>query len=103
MKKDIGWFLSGMIGEVIDVDGGEARDCVGKFMIVRVKSEINKPLKRCLRVDILGDGVKTIMLIKYERLPNHCFKYGVVSHRTNECSEEDIPRVNGEEKPLLGI
>ncbi|KAK2645213.1 hypothetical protein Ddye_020408 [Dipteronia dyeriana] len=49
MTKDIGMFLGGMIGAVVDVDEGEAGDCAGKFMRVKVKIEIDKPLRRCLR------------------------------------------------------
>ncbi|KAK2647699.1 hypothetical protein Ddye_015188 [Dipteronia dyeriana] len=104
MTKDIGRFLGGMIGEVIDVDGGEAGVCAGKFLRVWVKVELDKPLRRCLRVDILGDGDVTIMPFKYERLPNHCFRCGLVSHRTNECiSGEVIPRINGVEKIPFGF
>ncbi|TXG57618.1 hypothetical protein EZV62_015447 [Acer yangbiense] len=76
MSKEIGWFLGGMIGDVMDVDGGDVEDCVGKFMRVKVRVDIKKPLKRCLRVDILGDGNETIMVLRYERLPNRCFKCG---------------------------
>ncbi|KAK3189523.1 hypothetical protein Dsin_029084 [Dipteronia sinensis] len=83
MSKDIGWFLGGMIGDVMDVDGGAAGDCVGKFIRIRVRINIKKPLKRWLRVDVLGDGSETVMVLRYERLPNHCFKCGMVDHVTN--------------------
>lgn len=60
-------------------------------------------MRRCLRVDILGDGVETIMLLRYERLPNICFRCDRVGHTTNECQSEDqIPIVDGVEKPLFG-
>ncbi|TXG52603.1 hypothetical protein EZV62_021772 [Acer yangbiense] len=32
MTREIGRFLGGMIGEVLDIDGGNSRDCVGKFI-----------------------------------------------------------------------
>ncbi|KAK2664345.1 hypothetical protein Ddye_002919 [Dipteronia dyeriana] len=89
-----------MIGEVLVVDGGST----GKFMRVRVRMDIDQPLKRCLRVDIMGDGVETVMLLRYERLPNHCFKCGRVGHRTMDCaSNEPIPVINGTEEPLFGL
>ncbi|TXG71586.1 hypothetical protein EZV62_000165 [Acer yangbiense] len=88
MTKEIGRFLGGMIGEVLDIDGGNSGDCVGKFMRVRIRMDITKSLKRCLRVDIMGDGTETIMILRHERLPNHCFKCGMVDHSTSECSEE---------------
>ncbi|KAK2643433.1 hypothetical protein Ddye_025196 [Dipteronia dyeriana] len=71
-------FLGGMIGDVIDVDGKETDDCVGKFMRVRMRLEIDKSLRRCLWVDILGDG-ETVMVLKHEKIPNHCFKCGTRS------------------------
>ncbi|TXG60691.1 hypothetical protein EZV62_015264 [Acer yangbiense] len=60
MTRGIGRFLGGMIGIVLEVDGGTLGDCVGKFMRVRVRVNIEKSLTRCLRVDI-GDGVITTM------------------------------------------
>ncbi|KAK0579501.1 hypothetical protein LWI29_027210 [Acer saccharum] len=49
MTREIGRFLGGMIGEVLEVDGGSSGDCVGKFMKVRVRVNIEKSLTRCLR------------------------------------------------------
>ncbi|KAK2646556.1 hypothetical protein Ddye_021751 [Dipteronia dyeriana] len=104
MTKEIGRFLSEMIGKVVDVDGGAAGDCVGKFIRVRICINIEKPLRRCLWVDIMGDGHETIMLLMYERLINLCFTYGRVCHRTNEwTSDEPISMVDGVEKPLFGV
>ena len=47
MTRKIGWFLGNMIGEGVEVDGGNAGEARGKFMHVRVRIEINKPLRRC--------------------------------------------------------
>ncbi|KAK1587054.1 hypothetical protein Q3G72_009090 [Acer saccharum] len=102
--RAISWFLGEMIGEVIEVDGGMAGDGVGKFMRVRVRINIDNPFQRCLRVDVLGDGMETVMLLKYERLLNLCFKCGRIGHNTNECLLLDqVPVVNGVEKPLFGV
>ncbi|KAK4844021.1 hypothetical protein QYF36_015449 [Acer negundo] len=47
----------------------------------------------------MGDGLKSIILLMYERLSNHCFKCGMVDHTTKEClKEEPIPIVNDIEK-----
>ncbi|KAK3206765.1 hypothetical protein Dsin_020811 [Dipteronia sinensis] len=102
-SREIRWFLREMIRVVLDVDGGLAGDGVGKFLRVRVRIDITKPLRRCLRVDILGDRVETIMLLRYERLPHFCFKYGKIGHTMNECQSEDqIPVVDGVDKHLFG-
>ncbi|TXG72019.1 hypothetical protein EZV62_000598 [Acer yangbiense] len=63
MTKDIGKFLGSIIGEVREVDVGPSGDCLGKFMRVRVAVEVDKPLRRFLRVDVLGDGEETVMPI----------------------------------------
>ncbi|KAK3189380.1 hypothetical protein Dsin_028941 [Dipteronia sinensis] len=104
MTKAIGWFLGEMIGETLEVDGGASGDCVGKFLHVRVRIDVCKPLQRCLRVDMLCDGVETVMLLRYERLPNHCFKCGLVAHRTVECAQTDpFSVINGVIEPQFGI
>ncbi|KAI9181350.1 hypothetical protein LWI28_014146 [Acer negundo] len=56
---------------------------------VRVAILVDKPLRRFLRVDVLGDGEETIMLIQYERLPNFCFRCGLLGHMLWECPEND--------------
>ncbi|KAK3226095.1 hypothetical protein Dsin_005957 [Dipteronia sinensis] len=73
---EIGEVLSGMVGVVKDVDVGESGDCSGEFLRVGVMIDISKPFRRCLCVDVLGDGEETVMLLCYERLLNHCFQCG---------------------------
>ncbi|KAK1555502.1 hypothetical protein Q3G72_027318 [Acer saccharum] len=60
MTKEIGWFLGEMIGEVLDVDGGMAGDCIGKFMRIRVRIDLDNLMRRCIRMDIMGDGAETM-------------------------------------------
>ena len=56
MSRDIGFFLGEMIGDVIEVDSGLSGVCSGNFLRIRVRIDITRALKRCLRLDILGDG-----------------------------------------------
>ena len=88
MTKEIGRFLGSIIGEVVDVDGGDSRSYLVKFLRVRVILGIDKPLRRCLRVDILGDGVETVMLLKYERLLGFCFCCGHLGHTMRDCPKK---------------
>ncbi|KAK1583127.1 hypothetical protein Q3G72_021208 [Acer saccharum] len=87
MTKDIGRFLGSIIGEVIGVDGGggDLGSHGMEFLRVWVLLEIDKPLRRCLRVDVMGDGVESVMLLKYERLPDFCFRCGYLGHTVKEC------------------
>ncbi|TXG57078.1 hypothetical protein EZV62_018391 [Acer yangbiense] len=72
MTEEIGCFLGNIIGEVVVFDGGDTRSYITKFLTVRVILEIDKPLRRCLKVVVLGDGVESVMLVKYERLLELC-------------------------------
>ncbi|KAK2650006.1 hypothetical protein Ddye_017495 [Dipteronia dyeriana] len=66
MSEEIERFLGSIVGVVVDFDGGEYGSYVTKFLPVRVLLEIDKPLRRCLTVDVMGDGVGSLMLVKYE-------------------------------------
>ncbi|TXG52684.1 hypothetical protein EZV62_021853 [Acer yangbiense] len=61
MTRKIGWFLGSMIGEVVEVDGGN-----------------------------VGEAGGNLCVLEYERLPSHCFKCGMVDHCTYECPSKDI-------------
>ncbi|TXG48842.1 hypothetical protein EZV62_024717 [Acer yangbiense] len=71
MTKEIGRFLGSIIGDVWEVDVGPSGDCLGKFLRVRVAIEVDKPLRRFLRVDVLGDGEKTGWLKSSLSLKQH--------------------------------
>ncbi|KAK3222902.1 hypothetical protein Dsin_009927 [Dipteronia sinensis] len=85
MNKEIGMFLGRMIGEVTDIDVGPSGYCMGKFLRLRIVIEIDKPLLRCLRVDLLGTGMVTMLLLRYERLPDYCFRCCCLGHTIMEC------------------
>ncbi|KAK3188198.1 hypothetical protein Dsin_027759 [Dipteronia sinensis] len=86
MTRRISEFLDSIIGDVTEIDEGVSSDCDGKFLRVHVVIDIDKPLQRCLRADVIGDGVKYVMLLRYERLPDHCFSCGRFSHKIRECT-----------------
>ncbi|KAL5757455.1 hypothetical protein ACOSP7_020066 [Xanthoceras sorbifolium] len=47
---------------------------------------INYPLKHCLKIDI-GTNKEILLLLRYERLPDHCFHCGMLGHTLRECVE----------------
>ncbi|TXG70631.1 hypothetical protein EZV62_005566 [Acer yangbiense] len=80
MTSEIGRAVGNMIGEVKEIDDGGSGDYVGKYIRVRVIIDINQPLRHILRVDVLRDGKESTMLLRYERLLEHCFRYGTIGH-----------------------
>ncbi|TXG51367.1 hypothetical protein EZV62_023891 [Acer yangbiense] len=80
VEIEVGHFLGGMVRELLEVNDGVFSDKGAKFLCVRVVVEIDKPLRRCLRIDVLRDGEETVMLLRYERLSIHCYKCGKLGH-----------------------
>ncbi|KAL5779811.1 hypothetical protein ACOSQ2_010548 [Xanthoceras sorbifolium] len=63
MTKGIGTFLGNKIGEFCEIDVGATGDCLGKYLRVRVKIDITKPLQRCLKID-LGEKDEILLLLR---------------------------------------
>ncbi|KAK2638212.1 hypothetical protein Ddye_026007 [Dipteronia dyeriana] len=91
MAKEIGQVLRSMVKVMKDVDVGSSGECSGEFLRARVFVDITKPLRRCLHIDILGDGEETVMLLRYERLPNHSFRCGRLGNPSQECVNWNWP------------
>ncbi|KAL5830504.1 hypothetical protein ACOSQ3_019972 [Xanthoceras sorbifolium] len=73
------------IGTVREVDAGASADCLGKYIRVRVEIDIDKLLQRFLKVNLGSSAKDVVMLLRYERLPEYCFKCGMVGHSIREC------------------
>ncbi|TXG62451.1 hypothetical protein EZV62_009445 [Acer yangbiense] len=68
MSEEIGVFLGNMIGEVRNIDMEAGKHGLNRFICVWVAIKVDKPLRRSLRVDLLGDGRITTMLFKGFRI-----------------------------------
>ncbi|KAK3195439.1 hypothetical protein Dsin_026749 [Dipteronia sinensis] len=79
-----------MIGDFKEIDVGLTGECVGKYILVRVVINVDEPLRRILRVDVMGDSRESIMLLRYEKLPDHCFRRGRIGHVVRDCGEEAV-------------
>ncbi|KAL5764169.1 hypothetical protein ACOSP7_016517 [Xanthoceras sorbifolium] len=86
MSKNIGLYLGKQVGMVKDIDFGASRDCMRKCFRFRVRVDISKPLKRGLRVCLDDSDESSVMILRYERLPEYCFGCGLIDHAFRECS-----------------
>ncbi|MBA0725626.1 hypothetical protein Golax_022194, partial [Gossypium laxum] len=80
------------IGVLVTIDWKDWFGGWTEFMRIKVKIDIEKPLRRVVRF-VDKDGSETIGLIKYERLPDFCFSCGIIGHTLKTC----ITKVDEEE------
>lgn len=60
--------------------------------------DINMPLRRGFMLKAVGIEGECWITIRYERLPDFCFKCGRIGHGIRECASqenEDAPERNG--------
>ncbi|TXG54199.1 hypothetical protein EZV62_019455 [Acer yangbiense] len=87
MNRRIAKWLAEQIGEVVEIPS-ESRECWGRFLRVKVRIDISKPLKRWLRLKLGKDDEVTVVSLKYERVPEFCFACGRLGHGIKECLDE---------------
>ncbi|TXG57031.1 hypothetical protein EZV62_018344 [Acer yangbiense] len=95
MTKEMGDFLGQLIGELVDIDIGVTGECFGKYIHLKVAIDISKPLKRFLRIELV-EREESILLLRYERLPEYYFRCGIIGHSYQECHIKDKEGLNGD-------
>lgn len=72
------------------------RDSVGRFLQIRVKLNLNNPLKWLMKLLIEGEVCE--VHFRYERLPMHCYFCGRIGHgeRDSEAKLDVITVNNGD-------
>ena len=93
--KETRWAIGSTLGEVLDVDISDSSVHWGRCLRVRVSVDITKKLIRGKKINIEG-GENRWVIFKYERLPNFCYRCGMLDHAIKECSEG--PLVNEREE-----
>ncbi|XP_073275452.1 uncharacterized protein [Primulina huaijiensis] len=73
------------IGVVEEVDEGLNGSCLGQFSRIRVRINITKPLKKFIRVSTGMDHDDNIIIVSYERLPDFCYRCGIIGHSFRTC------------------
>ncbi|XP_075489324.1 uncharacterized protein LOC142528125 [Primulina tabacum] len=94
LQKDLLMKLGRQIGQIVELDRGENGAFLGRFARIRVRINITKQLRKCLRISAMRDEEDTIILLVYERLPDFCYACGRLGHSCRECDDEDADKVN---------
>ncbi|XP_030940140.1 uncharacterized protein LOC115965077 [Quercus lobata] len=97
--RETGRVIGTSLGEVMDVDVSESGVNWGKYLRVRVMMDVTKKLVRGKRIVIEG-GEQRWITFKYERLPNFCYKCGLLNHGVKDCKEENGSGANMEHNNL---
>ncbi|KAM0994072.1 hypothetical protein ACFX2G_009749 [Malus domestica] len=86
MTQAVAESIGGLIGTVRMVDKTGRRDCIGRFLRVKVRFNVREPLMRGTFVSFPDEG-KIWVEFKYEALPNYCLLCGMLGHPTRVCKE----------------
>jgi hypothetical protein len=70
----------------MEVDGLQDGLAVGKYLRVKVRMPINRPLMRGTTVEIDDSGKTLWCPFEYEFLPNFCYVCGMIGHLDKECT-----------------
>ncbi|KAL5823122.1 hypothetical protein ACOSQ4_021022 [Xanthoceras sorbifolium] len=68
----------------------DSKDLWGKFLRIKVRIDITKPLKRGIRMRLENFETLITALIKYERLPDFCYGCGYIGHSVRECHNSEV-------------
>lgn len=93
MFPEVGELVGDIMGKCVKVDKDEDGKCVGKFMRVRVSSDITKPLRRVAKVRLGDHGPILWADLRYEKLPDFCFGCGRLGHSVKECTTEGVDKI----------
>ncbi|CAB4308361.1 unnamed protein product [Prunus armeniaca] len=76
--------IGGLIGQVLEVDKSNGRDCIGRFARVRICCDVRQPLMRGVCVEFPVEGERWADFW-YEFLPEYCLLCGCLGHLTRRC------------------
>ena len=86
--------IGASLGEVLEVDVADSGVQWGICLRVRVSLDVSRKLIRGKR--IRGEeGEDWWVRFKYERLPNFCYRCGLLEHDLKDCTQENGADANG--------
>lgn len=85
MSMKMGRAIGNKLGQFLEIDCDEAGACVGKFLRIKVRLDITKPLWRGYPID-LPTGEKALVEFRYENMTSLCFGCGRIGHKIMNCT-----------------
>ncbi|KAM1584448.1 hypothetical protein ACFX1Z_037426 [Malus domestica] len=89
MTEGVALAIGGCMGTVMRVDKSSSRDCIGRFLRVKMRFNVREPLMRGTFVNFLDDG-RVRVEFKYECLPRYCLICGLLGHAMRVCGDKHI-------------
>ncbi|KAM2309478.1 hypothetical protein COP1_031455 [Malus domestica] len=96
MTQAVAESIGGLLGTVKSVDKSGSRDCIGRFLRVKINFNVREPLMRGTFVNFPDEG-RMWVDFKYEGLPKYCLICGLLGHATRVCRGSlDLGKSDGE-------
>ncbi|KAL5734149.1 hypothetical protein ACOSP7_032010 [Xanthoceras sorbifolium] len=89
MNCKVARLIAEEVGTIVDFLMN-SKDLWGKFLRIKVRIDITKPLKRGIRMRLENYDTMIIALIKYEILLDFCYGYGFIGHSLRECHNSEV-------------
>ncbi|KAF8390026.1 hypothetical protein HHK36_024547 [Tetracentron sinense] len=94
----VGSELGSELGHVLELDAHPGDGSKGKFLRVRVRIDIQLPLRYQILVKRSFSTPRRIE-IRYERLPSFCFNCGIMGHEARYCLAKPLVLAEGLDPP----
>ncbi|KAM0852301.1 hypothetical protein ACQ4PT_051857 [Festuca glaucescens] len=85
MDRETGGTIGDEVGEFMEVEVGDDGFAKGKFLRVKVRINIKKPLMRGIMLDVGKEKAGLWCRFEYEYLPDFCFRCGLLDHIDRDC------------------
>ena len=86
MNRMVGEAIGEEVGEFVEMEKEDDGSAVGRFMRIKVRIDICKPLMRGVTLNIAESNKDLWCPLVYEYLPDFCYIYGIIGHVDKACS-----------------
>lgn len=89
MTSAVAQSIGGLMDTIMKVDTFVSKDCIDRFLRVKIRFNVREPLMKDTFISFPDDGTVWVDF-KYEYLPKYCLICGVLGHSTRVCKELNI-------------